>query len=118
MKNFILRVKKAIVTTGIAIISIPNKIFATMNDYSGQVLYGPPPITREILYGPPSPKSAPKSIWTIFRWSIIPIALLIGIIVYFKKSKSSLKKKIIVTIGVVVATAILCLIIYSIINNK
>lgn len=117
MKNFILKVKKAIVTTGIAIISIPNKIFATMNDYSGQDLYGPPPITREFLYGPPSPKSAPKSIWTIFRWSIIPIALLIGIIAYFKKSKSSLKKKIIVTIGVV-ATALLCLIINSIINNK
>ena len=120
MKNFISKIKKVATSVGLAIISIPNKIFAVMSDHRAeQDLYGPPPfeITTPALYGPPEPENTIRNFLNIFRWVIIPIAFLIGIIVYFKKSKSSLKKKIIVTICAIAIIAIVYCIIYLIISN-
>lgn len=75
----------------------------------------------EPMYGIPVPEPVKNnfinSVWNICRMFIIPIVLLIGIIIYFKKSKSSKKRKIItvlITIGIV---AILYFVINYIINN-
>ena len=49
----------------------------------------------EVLYGVRSPIN---SIWNISKIFIIPLALIIGFIIYFKKSKSTTKRKIITMI--------------------
>ena len=63
------------------------------------------------LYGMPNPEPVRsdliKKIWNICRMFIIPIALLIGIIIYLKKSKSSKKKKILVILGIIALIALL-----------
>lgn len=107
------KIKKIIVATGIAIITLSKKIFAiSPNDILGmQDLYGPPPVA---LYGVARPSTI-TIIWRIARTFVIPIALLIGLIVYFKKSKSSKTKKILVTIGIIVITAILYFVVNKII---
>ena len=102
------KVKNALISIGVAIISFPNKIFAIQQP---QDLYGPPVAT---MYGVAKP-SPIISIWNIARVLIIPVALLIGIIVYFKKSKSSKKKKILVTMCIIVLVMILYFIIDKII---
>ena len=120
MKKIISKTKQIALSIGIAIISIPNKIFAVMNDYRAeQDLYGPPStiIQTPGLYGPPKTETKINGFWTAFKWTIIPIVLLIGIIVYFKKSKSSVKKKILVTICAIATIAIVCYIISLIINK-
>ncbi len=111
MKKFISKVKKVIVAIVLAIISFPNKIFAAINSSASDIqqdLYGP------ALYGPARPSTV-TILWRIARTFIIPIALLIGLIIYFKKSKSSKKKKILVTIGIIALTVILYFVINKII---
>lgn len=54
-----------------------------------------------------------NNILNICRLFIIPITLFVGIIIYLKKSKSSKKKKIIVTIGMIATSMIL----YFVINK-
>lgn len=99
------KVKKEIVTIVLSIVSFPNKIFA-------QDLYGPPPIAP--LYGPPNPNSSTLTIiWRIAKFFVVPIVLLAGLSTYFKKSKSSKKKRILVTIGILGITVIL----YFVINK-
>lgn len=114
MKRFISKAKKVIVAIVLAIISFPNKIFATINPSALDIqdLYGPPPVS---LYGVARPSTVTINFWRIARTFIIPIALLIGLIIYFKKSKSSKKKKILVTIGIIAITAILYFVINKII---
>lgn len=107
--KIISKIYKVMVSIAIAIISFPSKIFAALDPSAIQDLYGPPPVA---LYGVARPSTV-TIIWRIARTFVIPIALLIGIIVYFKKSKSSTKKKILVTLGIVALTAL----IYFIINK-
>lgn len=97
MKKFASKIKKVVVAIVLAIISFPNKIFAKK--------LIPVPGNAE-LYGVYRPSTV-TTIWKIARTFIIPIALLIGLIIYFKKSKSSKKKKILVTIGLIAIVAIL-----------
>ena len=96
------RIKKGLTGIGAFLLTIPAKVFAIEID---------PPAA---LYGVPSPRVV-DIIWTIAKFFIIPIALLIGLIIYFKKSKSSKKKKILVTIGIIAITAILYFVINKII---
>lgn len=88
-----------------AIISFPYKIFAigTLT----QELYGSLPVS---LYGDTRPSTV-NIIWRLAKTFIIPIALLIGLIIYLKKSKSSKRKKILVVIGIICITAILYIVI-------
>ena len=112
MKKLFDKVKKIIFSIGIFLITIPQKIFAIDIDSIRDVdiLYGSP----ETLYG--IPRVSPiKSIWRIARSFVIPIILLVGLIIYFKKSKSSTKKKILVTIGIIAITAILYFVVNKII---
>ena len=103
------RIKKGLIGLGAFLLTIPTKVFAV--DYMD--------ITT--MYGIPDPEPVKNnfinSVWNVCRIFIIPIALLIGIIIYLKKSKSSKKRKIItvlITIGIV---AILYFVINYIINN-
>lgn len=103
------RIKKGLIGLGAFLLTIPTKVFAV--DYMA--------ITP--MYGIPDPEPVKNnfinSVWNVCRIFIIPIALLTGIIIYLKKSKSSKKRKIItvlITIGIV---AILYFVINYIINN-
>ena len=113
MNKIILKVKKVLIAIVLAIISFPNKIFAAINPSALDIqdLYGPPPVS---LYGVARPNTV-TIIWRIARTFIIPIALLIGLIIYFKKSKGSKKKKILITIGIIAITAILYFVVNKII---
>ena len=101
------RIKKGLIGLGAFLLTIPTKVFAV--DYAAAAA----------MYGIPAPEPVKNnfinSVWNVCRIFIIPIALLIGIIIYLKKSKSSKKKKILVTIGIIAITAILYFVINKII---
>lgn len=108
MKKFISKVKKVTFAIILAIISFPNKILAIVSpsdiDLSKVQV-------DKLKYVPPND----VIIWRIAKIFIIPIALLIGLIIYFKKSKDSKKGKIVVTIGIIAITVILYFVIDKII---
>ena len=64
-----------------------------------QDLYGPPPEPQSDFI---------STIWRIAKIFIIPLALIIGFIVYFKKSKSTTKRKIITMIIVLLIVIAIC----------
>jgi hypothetical protein len=100
------KIKKGLIGIGLFLYTISTKVFAvivTQEYLSAETEYG----VRRV--------SKAEIIWIIARNFIIPIVLLIGIIMYFKKSKSSIKKKILVTIGIIAITAILYFVINKII---
>lgn len=98
------RIRKDLVGIGTILLTIPTKVFA--------IGIGTVPSVQPV-YGVQEPE--PVRSWNICRMFIIPIALLIGIIIYFKKSKSTRKKKIVVTIGIAAITAILYFVVNTII---
>lgn len=103
------RIEKGLIGIGAFLLTIPTKVFAI--DYMDiQPMYGiqePEPVRSNLV----------NSIWNICRMFIIPIALLIGIIIYLKKSKSSKKRKIITVLITISIVVILCLLVNYIINN-
>ncbi len=110
MKNFISKLKKIFNLILLIIISIPNKIFAEVLDVSNYTA----------LYGMPNPKPSTITstiILKIAKICIIPMASLVGIIVYLKKSKSSKKKKITITIISIAIISIITIILYKILEN-
>jgi len=88
MKKIFQRIKKVIIAIGLAIISIPNKIQAAFIDLDIK----PTSNSVAALYGIPRTKTS-----YIYSY-MAPIALMIGLIVYCCKSKSNLKRKIIIAI--------------------
>ena len=88
-----------ILTSCIAFLSlIPTHIVKAI-DMEVQALYGPPP--------DPKP-NVTKMDFSIVKKVLIPVVFLAGAIVYFKKSKSSTKKKVITLIigAIIVAIAL------------
>lgn len=82
------RIKKGLMGLGAFLITISTKVFAVDKAFG----------RTAVLYGMPEPFPEPKSsvaknILNIYRIAIIPIALIIGITIYLKKSKSSKKEK-------------------------
>lgn len=107
MKKFISKIKKVVVMAMGVIIAFPSKIFAAIEPENFVKEY-------QTLYGVRNLElSLSKGIWNIARITIIPIAVLIGLIVYFKKSKNSKKKKALVTILTIAIVAV----IYCIVNK-
>lgn len=100
------RLKKGLTGIGTFLLTIPTKVFAAQDVEAMQDLYGPPPSANQSIL---------TNIEKIAKICIIPIALLIGLIVYFKKSNSSKKTKILVTIGTICIAVILFLVINDII---
>lgn len=73
-----------------------------------QDLYGPPPEPQSDFI---------STIWRIAKIFIIPLALIIGFIVYFKKSKSTTKRKIITMIIVLLIVIAICFGVNYLITN-
>lgn len=105
--KIIKKVKKFFSAIGLFFITLSSKVFALTTDdiVNIQAAYGVP------QYSP----SISDKIWWGCKIFVIPIALLIGLIGYFKKSKNSNLKKILVTIGIIVITAILYFVVNKII---
>lgn len=104
------KLKKVIVGIGVGIITFENKVFAL----SPNMIIEPEMIKAETAYGIPRP-SPIRMILKVTKTFIIPLAVIIGLIIYFKKSKSSKKKKILVTIGIIAITVILYFVVNKII---
>lgn len=107
------KIKKGLIGLGAFLLTIPTKLFAT--DFNSvPSVYGPPPPD-------PEPESFIltifKNILNIYKIVIIPVALIIGIVIYLKKSKSSKKRKIITVIISIAVVLALCLIISYIVDN-
>ena len=103
LMKIIKKIKKVIISAIIAIVLLPKKIFASIDPGVLETLYGPR--NEQVLYGVRSPIS---SIWNIAKIFIIPLALIIGFIIYFKKSKSTTKRKIITMIIVLLIVIAIC----------
>ena len=103
MKKIVSKLKKIFGIASAYLLLVRNRIFGIVNP---QPLYGVNPIEEE-------PISKLKKLLIIIRTYIIPFVFIIGVIAYFKKSKSSTKKKIILSI---IAFIIAC-IIYVVMNN-
>ena len=63
-----------------------------------QMLYGPPPEEVVVKDNPP------KSSFPQLQVFIIPLIFVVGAIVYFKKSKSTIKRKIVITMLAAILT--------------
>ena len=100
------RLKKGLIGMGAFFLTIPTKVFAT------QIEVIP-------LYGVSDPRPVKKAIiLNLCKIFFIPVALLlIGTIIYLKKSKSSTKRKIIIVLAVMCMIAISIFEINYIVNN-
>ena len=88
------KVKKGLISFGVGLMTLPAKVFGSSLEHV-QDLYGPP----QKLYGPPQMSPATSIVMVIMsllKTIFIPFFLIIGVIVYAKKSKDSQKKKIVV----------------------
>lgn len=110
MKKIINRLKKIFIMIGAFCFSIYTKVFAIDRI---QPAYG---IPLEPDYGVPRPYEIPM-LWKIARGLIIPIAFVIGVIIYFKKSSSSTLRKVITVLIALSIVVLACLGINYIITN-
>ena len=95
------KIKKLIITIGTFFIILPTKVFA------GNVigtLYG---ISREPVKSNRMLDSV-NIIWKISKVLLVPLVLIIGLVIYFKKSKSTTKKKVITMIIAVLLVIAIC----------
>ena len=105
MRKLISKVKKVVVMAMGVIIALPGKIYAVLDD----------PITA--LYGVYNQPNPLEEFWKIARYFIIPIILLIGIIVYLTKKKTSTRNKVLIILAFLIIMAILYCIINAINSN-
>lgn len=112
MKKVINIVKKMFISIGVFLFSVSTKVLAAI-----EPAYGVRNLEPD-LYGPPrTTNSSIPAFWKIARSFVIPIAFLIGVIVYFKKSKSSTKRKIITSIIALILLFLICFGINYLITN-
>ena len=108
MKKVINLVKKIFLIVGTFLISVYTKVFAVDGfDFNVKIqpMYGIP--MEPDLYGVPRLNEIPM-LWKIARGFIVPLAFIIGIIIYFKKSSSSKAKKIITTFVSLIIVILIC----------
>lgn len=112
MKKLINMIKKMFSAIGVFLFSTSTKVLAAI-----EPAYGVRNLEPD-LYGPPrTASSSIPAFWKITRNFVIPIAFLIGVIIYFKKSKSSTKRKIITIIIALALLILVCLGINYLITN-
>lgn len=111
MKKIINGLKKTFIIIGTFCFSIYTKVFAIDRI---QPAYGIP--LEPDLYGVPRPNEIPM-LWKIARGLVIPIAFIIGVIIYFKKSSSSTLRKIITVLIALSIVVLACLGIKYFITN-
>lgn len=98
------KLKKFFIGIGTFLVTLPSKIYAISVDAIWDVTN-----RTTTLYGTPQPNL--KGVLNIFRLIVIPFALIIGIIIYLKKSKSEKRKKIIIAVLMIVIAVVLFFII-------
>lgn len=100
--KLIKKIKKCIIGIGVFFLTFYHKVLGTE---VMQPDYGVPISGKEWFL----------IIWSVINIIIVPIVLLLGLVTYFKKSKSSTKKKIIISI-LAVTLAISMIFIVRILN--
>lgn len=107
------KIKKGLIGIGVFLLLLPSKVFSisdSMLRISPTPMYGvqqPEPVRSNLV----------NNIWNICKMFVIPIALLIGIIVYLKKSKSNTKRKFIMILITLAIVAVLYFTINYIVDN-
>lgn len=67
------------------------------------------PLVGSVLYGVPNvSKIEVPMFWKLLRGFFIPVIFVIGMIIYFRKSKKSVKRKIVTAIIVVLLLVAIC----------
>ena len=105
MRKTLGKIKKIFIMIEAFFLSICSKVFAvqiTQNDV--RTLYGVP--TLPILE---KDQVVIAKIWNIMHSFVIPLVLLIGAIIYLRKSPKSLKRKIIKIAIIVILTILICI---------
>lgn len=105
MRKILGKIKKVFIMIEAFFLSICSKVFAvqmTQNDV--RTLYGVP--TLPILE---KNQVVIAKIWNIMHSFVIPLILLIGSIIYLRKSPKSLKRKIIKIAIIVILTILICI---------
>ena len=98
MKKIISKIKKVFIMLEVYLFSMSTSVFAITP------LYGPP---NEDYATPKS--STNYGIWEVIKYFIIPLVFVIGAIIYFKKSLSSVTRKIITIAIALIIVILLCL---------
>lgn len=105
------RIKKGLIGIGAFLLTIPTKVVA-IADFTPE-LYGIPEPGPELE----SKSIILKNILNILKIAVIPLILIIGIVIYLKKSRSSKKRKIITVLIIIGIVMILYFVINYIIYN-
>ena len=110
MKKFISKIRKVIVLVFGTILALQSKIFASSsNIFSDKIV---------AMYGVPDIKVEEKiNIPEIAKLGALLLTLIIGLTVFFKKSKRKTKQKIIIMIEIVVIIVAIYLVINNIIKS-
>ena len=111
MKKILKKLKTAFMLVLSFFITLPVKLFAANNDMDMQELYGPPP--KSLSHNDPADISFFEIFIKFISFVFIPVAVIVGLIIYFKKSKSQLKVKILITVGILIILTILYIIFYN-----
>lgn len=107
------RLKKIMISMGVSILIMWTKVLAMSGEIlSGQVLYG----VMEPMYGVARGPRA-FDIFAIIAKILIPIAFLVGIIAYIKKSRSNTTIKLIVSILLALVLGFIYYLLFVILSN-
>lgn len=103
--KIIKKIRNIFIMTGLFIISVCSKARAAL----APVDEGFVPAT----YAPDRPPSKLSILYEIFKLLIIPIAIIIGLITYYKKSKNNKYKKLIkILVGIIIVIMVGLIIYY------
>ena len=106
------KVRKVLIVIGTFLITLPTKIKAAIDpnsiDRDQSVLYGVPEN--------PVPNTG-MTLLNIFKYITFLVALVIGIIVYIKKSKSSKSKKILIALSIIVISIFIFVLLDVLLNT-
>ncbi len=107
------KAKKGLTGIGLFLITLHSKVFASASDALLDVMAPEYGVERPIQNNVTEPSNDLKLL-PIFLVLLIGV---IGSIVYFKKSKGLTKKKVLVTILIMLDTVLLCFLIFLMIND-
>lgn len=117
MKKIWKKITKIISSIGLALFTFEPNVFATDKNKFWSRL--------QPAYGVPVEPAKPEptfweKILPIIKIVFIPLLLIIGLIVYWKKSKAEKKKKIYLTIGIIILVAVIYGVLYffDVINKQ
>lgn len=110
--KIITKLKNILLLAGITIMTLPKKVFCNSVKNSGinnVTITGISPEATSYGIAIYEPSDTVVKIWEICKYILIPLVILIGIIIYWKKSKKSTKMKI---VGIIIFMLLLIIIGY------